>query len=89
MSELLSVARRTVRGRGASSYEDLDGSEVSNPNPPQSPDRHTIRDGDEFPIQPMQELEMNSVSVVPDGKYNLYFLFLLSILLNTVLKFYI
>lgn len=69
MSELLSAARRTVRGRGTSSYEDLDGSEGSHPNPPRSPDRHTIRDGDEFPTQPLQELEMNSVSVVPDDTF--------------------
>lgn len=56
MAEILSVARRSVQARN---YEDLEGSEI--------PDASTESDH-----HPPQELEMNSVSVVPDG--NLFIL---------------
>lgn len=54
MSQILSVASRAVRGKTGSRYEDLDG-----PN----------SQGDGGGDLAAQELEMNSVSIVPDGKF--------------------
>ncbi|KAL1458080.1 hypothetical protein WDU94_008254 [Cyamophila willieti] len=60
MSQILSVASRAVRGKTGSRYEDLDG-----PNKGSS-DGGSNGGGD---VMPGQELEMNSVSIVPDDTF--------------------
>lgn len=62
MSQILSVASRAVRGKSAASkYEDLDGPDKSS-----SDGGRRGSGGGENMMG--QELEMNSVSIVPDGR---------------------
>lgn len=65
---MLSAARRTVSGR-SSQYENLDYSDDATLQQAQSRMSPELRGVEGF-ISPVQELEMNSVSVVPDGKLN-------------------
>lgn len=73
MAQIISAARRKVKGRGGS-YEDLDGH--SEPSPHSPPDSlrsetapHSIYGGDDSNDLLGQEMEMTSVSVVPDGMF--------------------
>jgi len=73
MAQLLNAAKRKVI-RGSGSYEDLDGNvEPIATTPPESMQStsgaHTIYGGDELPDMLGQEIEMTSVSVVPDGNF--------------------
>lgn len=63
MADIISATRRTLQSR-SSNYEDL---ENSNEYLPQVLQQQT-HENDDF-LHPLQELEMNSVSVVPDGKF--------------------
>ncbi|XP_046683021.1 synaptic vesicle 2-related protein [Homalodisca vitripennis] len=63
MSDLLSATRRTIRNR-TSNYDDLD----SLTDPPAQVFQQQSHDDEEF-LPPLQELEMNSVSVVPDDTF--------------------
>lgn len=72
MAQIISAARRKVKGRGGN-YEDLDGH--VDPAPQSPPDslrseggQHSIYGGDDSNDLLGQEIEMTSVSVVPDGK---------------------
>lgn len=70
MSQILSAAKRSVRGKSSSEYEDLDRSQDF-----AQARRDDVFDGHDSLGNVGQELEMNSVSVVPDGMFstNLYF----------------
>ncbi|XP_054280439.1 synaptic vesicle 2-related protein [Macrosteles quadrilineatus] len=63
MADIISATRRTLQSR-SSNYEDL---ENANEYSPQVLQRQA-HDNDEF-LPPLQELEMNSVSVVPDETF--------------------
>lgn len=54
MSQILSAVRRTARGKEAATYEDLDES--------------SMQSGD-FGSHIPEEIEMASVSVIPDGRF--------------------
>lgn len=62
MSQILNAAKLTSRGRNTSHYEDLDRAD-SNSRPGE-----LLQDGDSYPHS-TQELEMNSVSAVPDDTF--------------------
>ena len=77
MAQIISAARRKVKGRGGN-YEDLDGH--TDPTPHSPPDSlcseqasHTIYGGDDSNDLLGQEMEMTSVSVVPDGMLLFWF----------------
>lgn len=62
MSDSTTSAGKRTRSR-TSNYEDLDS--LTEPSPSILQRNH---DSDDF-LPPLQELEMNSVSVVPDGSF--------------------
>ncbi|XP_034235778.1 synaptic vesicle 2-related protein [Thrips palmi] len=74
MAQIISAARRKVKGRGGN-YEDLDGH--VDPAPHSPPDslrseqgaQHSIYGGDDSNDLLGQEIEMTSVSVVPDDTF--------------------
>ncbi|KAK3927334.1 Synaptic vesicle 2-related protein [Frankliniella fusca] len=73
MAQIISAARRKVKGRGGN-YEDLDGH--TDPAPQSPPDSlrsesapHSIYGGDDSNDLLGQEIEMTSVSVVPDDTF--------------------
>ena len=71
MAQLLSAVRRTARGRGGAEYEDLDehGPE-SLPTVPNIP--RELDDNYDNHLAAADEIEMSSVSVVPDGNIICY-----------------
>lgn len=62
MSQILSAAKRSVRINANNEYEDLD----KNPDAVQSR-RDDVFEGNDSLGRVSQEMEMNSVSVIPDG----------------------
>lgn len=64
MSHLLTAAKKAVTERSTSNYEDLDDS-----HEPTNRKEEVFPDGGSS-LGATQELEMNSVSVVPDGNFH-------------------
>lgn len=64
MSQILSAAKRSVRIKASNEYEDLD----KNPDSVQTR-RDDIFEGNDSLGHVSQEMEMNSVSVIPDGTF--------------------
>jgi hypothetical protein len=69
MSQILSAVRRTTRGRSAAEYEDLDG-QVTESLPSINSIPRQLEDHYDNHMAEADEIEMTSVSVVPDGMYN-------------------
>lgn len=66
MSQILSAVRRTTRGWSAAEYEDLDGHAAETlPSATSVPRR--LEDHYDNHVAEADEIEMTSVSVVPDG----------------------
>jgi hypothetical protein len=69
MSQILAVVHRTARGRSAAKYEDLDAQAAESLPSVDSYSRQ-LDDNYDNRISGADEIEMTSVSVVPDGTYN-------------------
>jgi hypothetical protein len=69
MSQILSAVRRTTRGRSAAEYEDLDR-QVTESLPSSGTVPRQLEDHYDNHMAEADEIEMTSVSVVPDGMYN-------------------
>jgi hypothetical protein len=69
MSQILSAVRRTTRGRSASEYEDLD-EHVTESLPSATTVPRQLEDHYDNHMAEADEIEMTSVSVIPDGLYN-------------------
>jgi hypothetical protein len=69
MSQILSAVRRTTRGRSAAEYEDLD-EHVTESLPSATSVPRQLEDHYDSHMAEVDEIEMTSVSVVPDGLYN-------------------
>jgi hypothetical protein len=69
MSQILSAVRRTARGRSAAEYEDLD-EQAPESLPSVVSISRQLEDNYDNRIAAADEIEMTSVSVVPDGTYD-------------------
>jgi hypothetical protein len=69
MSQILSAVRRTARGRSAAEYEDLD-EHAAESLPSVGSISGQLEDNYDNRIVGADEIEMTSVSVVPDGMYD-------------------
>lgn len=69
MSQILSAVRRTTRGRLTADYEDLDG-QVTESLPSGGTIPRQLEDNYDNHMAEADEIEMTSVSVIPDGVYN-------------------
>jgi hypothetical protein len=68
MSQILSAVRRTTRRRSTAEYEDLD-EHVTESLPSVSIIPRQLEDHYDNHMAETDEIEMTSVSVVPDGMY--------------------
>lgn len=69
MSQILAVVHRTARGRSAAEYEDLD-EQAADSLPSIGSISRQLEDSYGSHIAGADDMEMTSVSVVPDGTYN-------------------
>jgi hypothetical protein len=69
MSQILSVVRRTTQGRSTAEYEDLD-EQVAESLPSARSVPRRLEDHYDNHMADVDEIEMTSVSVVPDGLYH-------------------
>jgi hypothetical protein len=69
MSQILSAVRRTTQGRSAAEYEDLDD-QVAESLPSARSVPRRLEDHYDNHMSDVDEIEMTSVSVVPDGLYH-------------------
>jgi hypothetical protein len=69
MSQILAAVQRTARGRSAAEYQDLD-EQAADSLPSIGSISKQLDDGYDSRIAGADEMEMTSVSVVPDGTYN-------------------
>jgi len=68
MSQILAVVHRTARGRSAAEYEDLD-EQAADSLPSIGSISRQLEDSYGTRIAGADDMEMTSVSVVPDGMY--------------------
>ena len=69
MSQILAVVHRTARGRSTAEYEDLD-EQAADSLPSIGSISRRLEDSYDSHIAGADDMEMASVSVVPDGMYN-------------------
>jgi len=69
MSQILAAVHRTAHGRSAAEYEDLD-EQAADSLPSIGSISRQLEDSYGSHIAGADDMEMTSVSVVPDGTYN-------------------
>ena len=69
MSQILAAVHRTARGKSAAEYEDLD-EQAADSLPSIGNISRQLEDSYGNHIAGADDMEMTSVSVVPDGTYN-------------------